>query len=83
MARVTSPSYPDPTTDDDRWVVVDIEPVVAFTRPVSLAEIKADAELAEMALVKRGRISVVPVHGDEFRHILKLGATRIPRRRAA
>ena len=83
VARVTAPSYPDPTTDDDRWVVVDIEPVVALTRPVSLAEIKADAELAEMALVKRGRISVVPVHGDEFRHILKLGATRIPRRRAA
>ena len=83
VARVTSSSYPDPTTDDDRWVVVDIEPVVAFTRPVSLAEIKADAELAEMALVKRGRISVVPVQSDEFRRILKLGATRIPRRRAA
>ena len=83
VARVVRPSYPDPTTDDDRWVVVDIEPVVAFKRAVSLAQIKADVELAEMALVKRGRISVVPVTRDEFRHILKLGGTRIPRRTAA
>jgi len=83
VARVTRPSYADPTTDDDRWVVVDIEPVVALEQPVGLAQIRSDPELSEMALLKRGRISVVPVTRDEFRRVLKLGATRIPQRGAA
>ncbi len=79
VARVTRASYPDPTTDDDRWVVVDLEPVVPLERAVSLEEIKADKKLAGIALVKRGRISVVPVSRDEFQHVLKLGTTRVPR----
>jgi predicted RNA-binding protein with PUA-like domain len=83
VARVTRASYPDPTTDDDRWLVVDIEPVVPLERAVSLKEIKADKDLAGIALVRRGRISVIPVSRNEFQHILKLGKTRIPRRRAA
>ncbi len=83
VARVTRASYPDPTTDDDRWLVVDIEPVVPLERAVTLKEIKADKDLAEIALVRRGRISVIPVSRNEFQHILKLGKTRIPRPRAA
>ena len=79
VARVTRACYPDPTTDDDRWVVVDIEPVVRFERAVSLKEIKADKKLGEIALVRRGRISVIPITTDEFRHIMKLGKTTLPR----
>ena len=79
VAQVTRESYPDPTTDDDRWVVVDIEPVVPFERPVTLKDIKADPAFAEMALVRKGRISVVPVTSPEFRRILKLGKTKLPR----
>ena len=59
-------------------VVVDIAPVVPFTRPVTLAEIKADPELAEIGLVKRGRLSVVPITPDEFRYVAKLGKTKVP-----
>ena len=79
VARVTGEAYPDPTTADDRWVVVDVEPVVPFKRFVTLAEIKADASLKEMALVRRGRISVIPLTTEEFRHVMKLGKTAIPR----
>jgi len=79
VARVRKESYPDPTSDDERWVVVDVEPVVPLKRPVTLAEIKADADLGDIALVRRGRISVVPLTSKEFRHILKLGKTSLPR----
>ena len=79
VARVIGESYPDPTTDDDRWVVVDVEPVVALKRFVRLAEIKADPVLADINLVRRGRLSVVPIERLEFQHILSLGETRLPR----
>jgi len=79
VARVIAESYPDPTTDDDQWVVVDVEPVVALERFVTLAEIKADPVLADINLVRRGRLSVVPIERVEFQHILGLGETRLPR----
>jgi predicted RNA-binding protein with PUA-like domain len=83
LARVIRESYPDPTTDDDRWVVVDIEPVVPFKQPVTLKDVKADPALEDMALVRRGRISVIPVTTAEFRHIMKRGKTTVPRGKAA
>lgn len=77
VARITKTAYPDPTTDDDRWVVVDLEPVKPLSEPVTLATIKADPKLSEMALVRQGRLSVTPVTSAEFRQILKLGKTKI------
>lgn len=77
VARVRKTAYPDPTTDDERWVVVDLEPVRAFRRPVGLAEIKADPALANMSLVRQSRLSVMPVEPAEFRRILKLGQTHV------
>ena len=79
VARVKRTAYPDPTTDDDRWVVVDVAPVVKLKEPVTLAMIKADPKLAEMSLVKRSRLSVVPVERVEFNHVLKLGRTKLPK----
>lgn len=79
VAKVTMESYPDPTADDDTWVVVEVDPVVAFAQPVTLAQIKADRALANIALIRRSRLSVVPIEKAEFQHILKLGKTRIPR----
>ncbi len=79
IARVIAESYQDPTTDDDRWSVVDLEPVVAMARPVTLSTIKADANLAEIALIRRSRLSVVPITSEEFKYILQLGKTKIPR----
>ena len=79
VARVCAESYQDPTTEDERWSVVDVEPVVALKEPVTLAAIKADATLAEMALIRRGRLSVVPVERLEFQRVLSMGKTKLPR----
>ena len=78
VARVIGEHYQDPTTDDDRWSVVDFEPVVELNEPVTLAQIKAARELAAIALVKRSRLSVVPVTRAEFQQVLKLAKTKLP-----
>jgi len=83
IAEIVGEAYQDPTIDDDRWVVVDIAPVVPFAAPVSLATIKADPDLEEIALVRRGRLSVVPITSKEFRHIAKLGRTKVPAEKKA
>ena len=80
VARVKKESYADPTSDDERWVVVDFAPVVALKEPVTLATVKADPKLQEMQLVRRSRLSVIPVTSAEFSHVLKLGKTRLPNR---
>jgi len=82
VVEIVKESYPDPTTDDERWVVVEIAPRVAFREPVSLGTIKADPKLAEIQLVRRGRLSVVPLTPVEFRYILELGKTVLPARKA-
>ncbi len=79
IARVTRTAYPDPTTDDERWVVVDIEPVRKVTSAVSLKEIKTDLGLRQTALVTQSRLSVMPFEKTEFERILALGETKLPR----
>jgi predicted RNA-binding protein with PUA-like domain len=73
IAHVAREHYPDPTTDDDRWVVVDLIPAQAFEKPVTLAAIKADPRLENIALVKQARLSVMPLRQEEFDTILELG----------
>jgi predicted RNA-binding protein with PUA-like domain len=80
VARVAKEAYPDPTSDDPRWVVVDLVPVAPLARPVGLAEIKGDARLAKLPLVTQSRLSVMPVERAAFDRILKLGGTRVPAR---
>jgi predicted RNA-binding protein with PUA-like domain len=72
MARVVKEFYQDPTTDDERWVVVDIEPVQKFKKSVTLAEIKAEERLQQIALVRHSRLSVMPLSKEEFDVILEL-----------
>ena len=74
IARVVKEAYQDPTTDDDRWVAVDIEPVKPLKNPVTLADIKKKKGLENIALVKQGRLSVVPITKDEYDTILKMSA---------
>ena len=79
LASVVREAYPDPTVADDPtqtkfgWVVVDFEPVMAFDQPVTLPQIKSEPLLANMALIRQSRLSVMPVRPDEFELILKLG----------
>ena len=78
IARVAKESYQDPTTDDDRWVAVDLKPHKKLKRPVSLPTIKKDKRLSEMALVRIGRLSVQPVTDKEWKTIMELAEeTRI------
>jgi predicted RNA-binding protein with PUA-like domain len=72
MAEVTKEFYPDPTTDDPAWVVVDVKPLKALKHPVSLARVKADERLKDIALVRNSRLSVMPLNEDDFNIILQL-----------
>jgi predicted RNA-binding protein with PUA-like domain len=82
VARVRRESYPDPTAEDPQWLVVDVEPVVPLGRSVTLREIKADPALRNLNLIRRSRLSVVPIDRAEFDHILKLGETKLPQQAA-
>jgi len=87
VAEVVREAYPDSTAldkqdphfdpkskpDDPTWFMVDIRAVEAFKRPVSLDEIKKVKELANMALIRLGRLSVQPVTDREFEIVAKLG----------
>lgn len=77
VAKVVKAAYPDPTTDDVRWVVVDLAPVAPLREPVTLADVKRDAALAEIALVRQGRLSVMPLEPRAFARILSLGKTKL------
>jgi predicted RNA-binding protein with PUA-like domain len=72
IAKVAKESYPDPTTDDPRWVVVDLVPVEKLPKGVSLKTIKTDPILQNMEMVKLSRLSVVPVRTEEFDRIIEL-----------
>ena len=80
VAEVTRSAYPDPTTDDDRWVVVDVAPVKPFEVPVTLAQIKADRKLRQIPLVTHSRLSVMPLEKPAFERILELGKISLRRR---
>jgi len=77
IAEVTREFYPDPTTDDEKWVVVDLKPIKPFKVPVTLEQIKAHKELSEIALIKQTRLSVIPITKKEFQILLKLGKTKL------
>ena len=75
LARIERVAYPDPTAEEGSWQAVDLVPVRRLKRPVTLAEIKADESLREIALLRQSRISVVPLRSAEFARILKLSAS--------
>lgn len=72
IARVVRESYPDPTTSDERWTVVDLVPEKKLDREVTLKEIKEDSRLSQIALVRQSRLSVMPLKKEEFDIIISL-----------
>lgn len=76
IAKVAKEFYQDPTTEDANWVVVDLKPFKKIKNPVKLETVKADKRLAEMALVRLGRLSVQPVTDEEFDIIMELGGMK-------
>jgi predicted RNA-binding protein with PUA-like domain len=74
VARVVREAYPDPTAGGEGdWSAVDVAPVRAFGRPVTLEELKADKACAGMMTIKRPRLSVSPVTKAEFDRVTEMG----------
>lgn len=74
IAKVVKEYYQDPTTDDANWVVVDLSPVEALKKPVTLEQIKADERLKDIGLIRQGRLSVMSLKPEEFDRIVELGS---------
>lgn len=72
VAKVVRSAHRDPTAKEGDWVVVDVAPVTALPRPVTLAEIKADPRLKDMRLVRQGRLSVSSVSAAEWKEVERL-----------
>ncbi len=72
IAKVLKEFYQDPTTTDDKWVAVDLKVVKKLKKPVMLSQIKSDKRLADMALVRLGRLSVQPVTEKEWKIIMEM-----------
>ena len=72
IVKVAKEFYQDPTTDEVAWVCVDIEYVENMKRPVTLAEVKANKKLEQMALVRISRLSVQPVTKAEWEEVMKM-----------
>jgi predicted RNA-binding protein with PUA-like domain len=74
IADVTSDPYPDPKEKDPRLVVVDLKPRERLARPVTLSEVKANAEFRDFELVRIGRLSVMPVSESRWKKLMKMAA---------
>ena len=77
IAKVVEEAYPDPTAEKGDWSVVDLAPYKAFSKNVSLKDIKDTPELQEIPLVRIGRLSVMPLEKAAFMKILEMGETTI------
>ncbi|MGE9313981.1 EVE domain-containing protein [Niabella sp. CJ426] len=72
IAKIATEAFQDPTTDDDRWVAVEVAPHKKLKNPVTLAQIKAEPKLADMDLVRLGRLSTQSVKPEEWDLVLKM-----------
>ena len=75
IAKVSKEYFQDPTTADEAWVVVELKPVKKLKNTVPLASIKKDPRLAQMDLVRLGRLSVQTVKEDEWKLIMEMAGS--------
>ncbi|AQS88873.1 hypothetical protein AA101099_2151 [Neoasaia chiangmaiensis NBRC 101099] len=79
VVEVVREAYPDPTAPvESNWVCVDVRTVGPMPRPVTLAAIKADAALQELALIRQSRLSVVPISSDQWQRLCRMGEWHTP-----
>ena len=76
IAEVVKEAYQDPTSDSNQWVVVDVKPIKKFKKTVGLAQMKGDARLLDMGLIKQPRLSVIALTEIQFNIILELANER-------
>jgi len=73
IMAVVREAYPDPDDPKGSFVRVDLEPLMALPEPVRLAAIKAEPALAELALVRQSRLSVMPIPDDAWTRLCQMG----------
>ncbi len=76
LAEVAAEAYPDPKQKDPKLVVVELKAAGRLPHPVPLAEIKKERALADLALVRIGRLSVAPASAEQFKRLLKMGGSQ-------
>jgi predicted RNA-binding protein with PUA-like domain len=69
IATALGPAYPDPKKNDAKLVVIDLAPAARLPRPVTLAEIKANAKFKGWELVRLPRLSVMPVTPEQWAEV--------------
>ena len=72
VMEIVREHYPDHTDKTGRWVMVDVKPVKAVKTPVTLAAVKGEPELVDMALVRYARLSVQPVKAAEWKFVCRM-----------
>jgi predicted RNA-binding protein with PUA-like domain len=73
VVEIAKTYYPDPTDETGKFGMVDVKALKPLKKPVTLATIKADPELADLALVRQSRLSVMPIDAKAWAKIVKLG----------
>src|SRR5436305_7446085 len=73
VVEVIREAYTDPTDEKGVFKAVDVKAVKPFAKPVTLAAVKADAKLKDMALANKPRLSVQPVSDAEWKHVCRMG----------
>jgi predicted RNA-binding protein with PUA-like domain len=74
VAKVVREAYPDPSATEGDWSAVNLAPVKALSRPVTLDEIKRNPKLKSIALLRLSRLSVQPLTSAEFKEIVRMGS---------
>jgi len=74
IVKIIKEAYQDPTTKEEAWVAVDVAPFKKLKKPVTLAQIKSDKRLQNIALVKLSRLSVQSVTPEEWDFIIELAS---------
>lgn len=72
ISKVSKESFQDPTSDDPRWLSVELKAVRSLRVPLSLEQIKADPFFSNVALVKHSRLSVMPIQKEAAEYLMKL-----------
>jgi predicted RNA-binding protein with PUA-like domain len=73
IVEIIREHYPDPTDETGKFVCVDIKADRPLKTPVTLAAVKLEERLSEMALIKLSRLSVQPVTPEEWKIVCKMG----------
>ncbi len=76
IAKVAATAYPDPTATEGEWVCVDLVPVKRLKQPVPLADIKTNAALKEIGLLRQSRLSVMPLSAAEYAELMRMADFR-------